>query len=190
MAYTIVLPEAGFQPIADIETTAWHPLGTRVRAKDPTYGEGEFVYAACAASTAISQYLMVYFLPTSVAVQYVWQPSGTTTTVANAPVATVLPAGGTSTKTGYTVGVAVNAIASNASVQYAWFQVRGEVPILKTAVQVTPNTALYVSGTAGRFYVTASTGKQVLGARSGPVTVTATTSSVVCIISNPVMEGF
>lgn len=53
MAFVISTPLVGAQPIAVTSTTALHPLGTTVRAVDPTYGEGEFVYMAGVASTAV-----------------------------------------------------------------------------------------------------------------------------------------
>ena len=53
MAYTISTPLVGAQPIAVTSMTALHPLGTVVRAVDPTYGEGEFMYATGVASTAV-----------------------------------------------------------------------------------------------------------------------------------------
>lgn len=44
---------AGAQPIANTETTAKHTLGTIVRANDPTYGEGEFIYLKGIGSTVV-----------------------------------------------------------------------------------------------------------------------------------------
>ena len=51
MAYTVTSPWLGYQPIAVTDTTQNHPLGTIVRAVDPTYGEGEFIYLTGVAST-------------------------------------------------------------------------------------------------------------------------------------------
>lgn len=51
MAWTISSPLLGSQPIDEISTTAQHPLGTIIRARDPTYGEGEFIYLKGIAST-------------------------------------------------------------------------------------------------------------------------------------------
>lgn len=44
MSYFVTDNVAGTQQIADTSTTQNQPLGTIVRAKDPTYGEGEFIY--------------------------------------------------------------------------------------------------------------------------------------------------
>ena len=53
MAYTVTTDMIGHQAIAVNSTTKNHPLGTIVRATDPTYGEGEFIYLLGVASTAI-----------------------------------------------------------------------------------------------------------------------------------------
>ena len=58
MAYTIVDPILGAQPISETSTTKRHPLGTVVRATDETLGEGAFIYAK--ASAAILQYDAVW----------------------------------------------------------------------------------------------------------------------------------
>lgn len=41
------------QKIADASTTQNYPLGTIIRAKDATYGEGEFIYLKGVASTIV-----------------------------------------------------------------------------------------------------------------------------------------
>jgi hypothetical protein len=172
---TSIPPRPVFQPA----------LGQVVAAVEPTLGGGEFIYLA---------------VPTSAAI-----PLGTAVTWNNTFQAVAVPAKGTSQKTGIPVAVCVastvansgNGITSNASsAQYAWFQVTGAVQTLKTAVQVTPVTAavgagIYVSTTAGRVYVTASTGGQVLGARLGnAATVTSTASCVLVILNRSAVEGF
>ena len=55
MAYIIRDALVGNQAIADTETgaTANHPLGTIVKAIDPVFGEGEFIYLIGVASTTI-----------------------------------------------------------------------------------------------------------------------------------------
>ena len=52
MTFHITDTVAGSQAIADTSTTQKHPLGTIVRAYDPTYGEGEFIYCSGVASFA------------------------------------------------------------------------------------------------------------------------------------------
>jgi hypothetical protein len=53
MTYAVTDTVAGSQGIADNSDTQKHPLGTIVRAKDPTYGEGEFIYLKGVASTTV-----------------------------------------------------------------------------------------------------------------------------------------
>lgn len=53
MAFGIATNLIGCQPIADTSTTKNHPLGTIVRAVDPTLGEGEFIYLLGVASTTV-----------------------------------------------------------------------------------------------------------------------------------------
>lgn len=52
MAYSIH-SRAGCQAIADTSTTQKHPLGTKVEAVDPVYGEGEFIYLQGIGSTVV-----------------------------------------------------------------------------------------------------------------------------------------
>ena len=63
MAYHITDQVVGSQAIATTDTDQLHPLGTIVRAYDPTYGEGEFIYLLGVASTAILIALAVVLLP-------------------------------------------------------------------------------------------------------------------------------
>ena len=51
--------QAGAQAIANTSSTAAHPLGTKVIATDPTYGQGEFIYLLGVASTTVGD-LAVY----------------------------------------------------------------------------------------------------------------------------------
>ena len=55
--YVISEPELGIQPIAVTDTTQNHALGKIVRAKDPTYGAGEFIYLTGVASTAVGDWV-------------------------------------------------------------------------------------------------------------------------------------
>jgi hypothetical protein len=63
MTYHITDTVAGSQGIADfssVDATSeqpLHPVGTLVRAYDPTYGEGEFIYLKGIASTAVGSWV-------------------------------------------------------------------------------------------------------------------------------------
>lgn len=146
-------------------------LGQVVEAWDTTLGSAQFILLAIPLNTVITPGLLYQFDK-------------------NYNV-TLIPAGGTSSKTGVAVALGYNAVSSNASaVQYTWFLVRGQAPVLKTAVTVPPQTALYMSATAGRVYITASAGKQILGARTqNTATVTSTTSTVNAYFNFSSIEG-
>lgn len=53
MTFRPVNTTIGVQPIADTSTTKNHPLGTIIRAVDPTLGEGEFIYLQGIGSTVV-----------------------------------------------------------------------------------------------------------------------------------------
>lgn len=147
-------------------------LGSICVAQDLTNNwEGKFIYLAVPVSTTITVGLLYQFDKNFNVV--------------------VIPAGGTSKNTGVAVTVAYTAVTSNAStVQYAWFLIQGQVAALKTAVTVSPQQPIYMSATAGRFYVTSSAGKQILGARTqNTATVTSTTSTVNVFFNFSSLEG-
>lgn len=146
-------------------------LGTIMVAQDNTLGEAKFILLAVPTSTTVTVGLL-----------YQWDKNYNVV---------VVPAGGTSKNTGVAVAVAYTAVTSNASsVQYAWFLIQGQVAVLKTAVTVTPQQPIYMSATAGRIYVTASAGKQILGARTqNSATVTSTTSTVNVYFNFSAIEG-
>jgi hypothetical protein len=76
-------------------------------------------------------------------------------------------------------------LASQANqVTVAWYQLSGRAWTLKTAVQVTPGVAAFVSGTAGRFKVVSSAGAQILGARAATGTTTSTQSMALVYYAN------
>ena len=53
MAYYSTEPRIVEQDINENSTTQSHPLGTVIRAKDSTYGEGEFIYLQGIGSTVV-----------------------------------------------------------------------------------------------------------------------------------------
>ena len=119
MAYIIDTPVVGGQPISTTSTTALHPIGTIVKAKDPIYGEGEFVYLCGLAATAVGT-----------VVTYDQVNSVTKLAVANdrGPVAV--------------------SMSANIASQFGWYQISGAaVPVIAGAVAV--NKPAYVTATAG-----------------------------------------
>lgn len=157
--------QIGIQPIETYDTTQNHGLGKIIRAKHATYGDSELIYCQFPASTAFALGILVQ-----------WDK--------NFLVATV-PAGSSSKNTGYAVGTLLTAVTSNTSIQYGWVHVRGVAPVLKTGVAVPPQSDLYMSATAGRVYVTASTGKQLVGARAANTATVIISTSTVSVHFNP-----
>jgi len=89
--------------------------------------------------------------------------------------------------TGRPFAVALTTVTSG---QYGWFLVQGKVAVLKTAIKVSPDSRMWISGTAGRFFATATSGKQLLGARTvNSATIGSTTSTVNCIFQFPHVQG-
>lgn len=153
----------GIQPIAANSTVQNHPLGTIVKAYDPTFGEGEFVYLLGVASTVI----------------------GNTVTYNATTYQTAL-----SPNTANNDGPQAVAMSPNVASQYGWYQINGLATVKKTAVQVLPGAKIYQSATAGRWMPTSATSKQILGARGANLTtVTSTTSTVVVLINRPGGQG-
>lgn len=159
----------GIGNLPSVTTSA--QLGDTREGFDATLGRGSFILLAVPVSTAVTPGLL-----------YQWDKNYRVTLV---------PVKGTSQKTGVPLAAAINTVASNAStVQVTWFQVKGNATVLKTAVAIAPASAIYISGTAGRVYATASAGGQILGARSqNTATVTSTTSSVTVFLNAQSLEG-
>jgi len=155
---------AAFTPSSGTATNARFPIGTVIRASDPTLGEGEFIYLQGVASLAAGE--VVSYNATTGAVTRL--PS---TANLGAPVA---------------VSMAANTSASN----YSWYQIGGLATVLKSAVAVTPQAKVYISGTTGRLMPTSASGKQILGAKfANLATVTSTTSTVTVLLARPFAQG-
>jgi hypothetical protein len=93
----------GCQAIADTSTTKQHPLGTIVRAVDPTYGEGEFIYLQGIGSTVIGS-----------VVNY------------DANWVTELNTTGLATPSPLAVAMSANVASS-----YGWYQIAGQAVVVK-----------------------------------------------------------
>jgi hypothetical protein len=159
MAYGLTTAYVGAQPIANTETVQKHPLGTIVRAVDPTYGEGEFIYLLGVNSTAVGS-LVAY------------DSTGYQTKLA--PVGTNLPE-----------PIAV-AMSANVGSQYGWYQISGRAIAKKTSgLALGANAAVGIK-TAGLVAAT-GTGKEIQGALTIGASTTAT--SVSLIINRPHMQG-
>lgn len=121
MTWKITTHIIGAQPIANTETTAKHTLGTVVRAEDPDYGSGEFIYLKGVASTAVGSWV-AYF------------PDDWTTALLD-----------TDDSPKQSVAIAMSA---NVASQYGWYQVRGKASGLALA-SFADNGDVYATSTGG-----------------------------------------
>lgn len=147
-------------------------LGQKIDAYDTTaLGWGKFILLAVPTSTTITVGLLYQFDKNYTVV--------------------LVPVASTSKNTGVAVAVAYTAVTSNAnSVQYAWFLIEGQVPVLKTAVACSPQSAVYVSSTAGRVKFVSSAGQQILGARTqNTATISSGASTVNIYFNGSMVEG-
>ena len=165
MAYSYIesriMPKQAIASV--VSTTAAVPVGTIVRAKDPTLGEGEFIYLPSNASMAVGAL-----------VTYRQNASGTYTTVKT-------PSGT------YPGGQLAVAMATAAATTFGWFQISGSAPVLKTAVIISTNKPVFLSATAGRVKAITSVGRGVLGMVSSDTgaAASATVSFVRCTFNRP-----
>lgn len=162
MVYRIVDPFISQQLIADTSTTQNHALGTIVRAKDNTYGVGEFIYLKGVASTAVGS-LVTY--------------NTSSFTTALAPVGT---------NKAQPIAVAMSA---NVASQWGWYQISGIAVMAKTCtVSLAANAAVGVL-TIGLVAGTGS-GKEIQGALVAAVaSATAGRTTVQVVINRPHMQG-
>jgi hypothetical protein len=159
MTYTVTSPVIGVQPIAVTSTTQNHPLGMTVRAVDPTYGEGEFIYLQGVASTVVGS-------------PVVYNTANYLTTLA--PVGTNKPQ------------PVAFAMSANVASQYGWYQIGGNARALKTSGLALASNAAVGILTAGKVAAT-GTGKEILGALT--VAKATTPTLVTLVIDRPCMQG-
>src|ERR1700742_4276600 len=174
MAYSFIENRIGMLQIANTDAGIAQPfplgsttniptppatLGMIGRAFDPTFGEGEFILLLGVANTVVGSAL-IYTNPT-------YQT-------------TLLP------NTANLAQPIAFAMSASVAGLFGWYQIGGQAVAKKTAVSVAPGVAMYVSGTAGRVFPTATSGKQILGAKSANLaSVTSTTSTIIISIDRP-----
>lgn len=166
---TTVLPNPIFAPT----------LGMIVTAYEQTLGWGEFIALRIPTSTAVPVGTIVQWDD-----QYVIA-AAVTGGKTGSPLAVAVSSASVSSGTPVAATDGSGTASNSTNAMYAWFQCSGRAWTLKTAVQVTPAAAIYASGTAGRFYVTASTGKGYIGARAAPATTTSTQSTALVYLNRP-----
>lgn len=119
MTYIIQDAILGTQAIAETSTVKNHPLGTRVKAVHPTYGEGEFIYLAGLANTAVGSW-----------VTFLQDDNSTVLLAANA------------------IGPVAIAMSANVAAQYGWYQIYGKA-VGKCLALYADNGLVYATATAG-----------------------------------------
>lgn len=158
MAYTIETPALGLQPIAVTDTTQRHALGTRVRAVDPTYGAGEFIYLKGVASTAIGSWVKFN------------ADDGTTSLLA-----------------ANDIGPVAVAMSANVASQYGWYQIYGKA-IGKALTGYADNGLVYATSTAGSIDDAVVAGDRVKNALGASAVDTPSTGLAEFEIQYPFMD--
>jgi len=155
MAYTIAENMLLAQPIADNSTTAKHPVGMIVRAKDPTYGVGEFIYLEGVASTTVGAVVRY-----DVSTTDEFQSALATTAITES----------------FPLAVAMSACVAN---EYGWYQISGNAIASKLAAasMVVSST---ISVAAGEVDVSV-TSNAVQGAMTAVVASANSSESVVTV---------
>ena len=119
MAFHITETFPYSQAIADISTSVEVPLGTVVRAVDPTYNAGEFIYLTGVASTVVGSIV-------------IYSPDDFTTALASAN----------------GVGPVAVAMSINVASRYGWYQIQGKA-VGKVLSGFADNGDCYLTSTAG-----------------------------------------
>lgn len=173
MAFIIQNGQLGMPPIASTKTafngagrsTPWK-LGDIVKAVDPVYGVGEFIYLLGVASTVVGS-----------VVTYNGASSGTPTyqtTLAPATANLAQP-------------LAV-AMSANVASQYGWYQIAGSAVAATNGTLAAGPAPVYLAG-SGQLTSTATAGKQVMGAINVTATGTPAAGLAVVEIDRPTAQG-
>jgi len=158
MAYAITDTTLGYQPIASTDTVQNHPLGTRVKAKDATYGAGEFIYLSGVASTAVGSW-----------VTFNQDDNGTTLLAANA------------------IGPVAVAMSANVASSYGWYQIYGKAVGAALAGFV-DNANVYATATAGSVDDAIVAGDRVKSAKGASAVGTPSAGLAEFEIQYPLMD--
>ena len=161
MAYTVMTPQLGAPKIGDVHTAgyvaAWK-LGDIVRAVDPTYGAGEFIYLKGLDSTAVGSW-----------VTYNPDDFSTTLLAANA------------------IGPVAVAMAASVTGKYGWYQIQGKA-IGKALTGYVDNALVYATATAGSVDDAVVAGDRVKNAIGASAVDTPSTGLAEFEIARPWMD--
>jgi hypothetical protein len=145
MAYSFDEPNAFGQNLAETSTTQIHSIGKIARAKDPTYGLGEFIYLKGLAGTQVGE-----------AVVYDELANTTTRAVAGSR------------------GPVAIAMSANVANQYGWYQIAGSaivrvtgaaanLPLYNTATAGSPSTTVVATDKIDGAVTKTATGNPATG---------------------------
>lgn len=174
MAYTFDEPRIGLLQIAQVDAgytpangstvypTPPNVPGMVVRAKDPTYGEGEFILLRGKPNTIVGS-AVIYDGTT-------YQTTLGPTTGANAR------------------PVAFSMTANILSSQWSWYQIGGTVVAAKGTARIQPNVAVGVS-TTGLIGNTATAIELESARYTGAATVLTATTTITLIVDRPHYQG-
>lgn len=166
MAYIPTENMLGIQPIGASSTTKNHDLGTIIRARDPIYGWGEFIYLLGVASTVVGSVVT-------------WNGNATGTPTYQT---TLAPA-----TANLAQPVAV-AMAANLAGSFGWYQISGNAVVATNGTLAAGPAPVYLSGT-GQVSSTAVAGKQMVNAINVTATGTPATAQAVVEINRPFAQG-
>lgn len=159
MTYQVTTPIGATQQIAVSSATQMHPLGTIIRAVDPTFGEGEFVYADGAAATIVGSAVIV-------------DTYAGTTVLADAGDRGV-------------VGIAMSV---NLAGSFGWYQISGNA-VVKVLAGLTTAKPLFLTATDGSLDDAVVAGDLVTGAVSVTAVDTPSVGFAVVALARPAVSG-
>jgi len=151
----------GAQAISETSTVERHVKGTVVKAWDPIYGEGEFIYLKGIGSTVVGSLVTydVYLGLTALA-----------------------PA------TGGNGAVAV-AMSANVANQWGWYQISGQAVVKAPNAAVVGAQVWMLAATPGSVDDAVVAGEQVLNATFSTTTGTPSSGLAVIAINRPFLQG-
>ena len=155
MTFRITDVLIGSQPIATTDTVQNHELGKIVRATDPVYGAGEFIYLLGVASTAVGSWVL-------------YNPDNFSTSLLAAN----------------DIGPVAVAMSANVASQYGWYQIQGKA-IGKALAAFADNANVYSTATAGSIDDAVVAGDRVKNAKGASAVDTPSTGLAEFEIERP-----
>lgn len=166
MTYNPVEPQLGIQPIAVSSSVQNHAIGKIVRADDPTYGEGEFIYLLGVASTVVGSVVTYNGNSTG-------KPTGQTT---------LAPA------TAHLAQPLAVAMSINLAASYGWYQIAGNAVVATNGTLAAGPGPVGLAG-SGQLTSSITAGMEVLNAVNVTATGTPAAGQAVVEINRPFAQG-